>query len=335
LLKELERSQIGIVERELKVAFERYIEELSDGKEEDLLHDLSTTDSGKLEFILTGVRNESETRLRDLLQEREKVNIEINALYSRLKGVSDEAIDTELTRLGEIRSEIGKLQHELGMVNERRNRLEVDLLKKNEEKAALEEKLECADEDRIKMELIQRTVDLLTQYKQLQISRRIDELERLVTKHYRQLANKGDMVSRIEISEEDFEITLINRRGSVLERETISAGEQEIFAIAVIWGLAEMTGHELPMIIDTPLAKLDSRHVSAIAKKFFPAASHQVILLSQDREIDAKLYSSLKKNIDHALTISLGEKDKIREGYFFDQKTNGLGKQAQAIEGYI
>ena len=91
-----------------------------------------------------------------------------------------------------------------------------------------------------------------------------------------------------------------------------------IFAIAVLWGLAEMSGHRMPMIIDTPLAKLDSRHVKSIATKFFPAASHQVILLSQDREIDQSIYNALKSRIDHSFTISLGEQNKVKEGYFFE-----------------
>jgi DNA sulfur modification protein DndD len=226
LLRELDKQQIAAVERELKVVFEKFIEGLSASKEDELLHDLSTTDSGKLEFVLTSVRSESESRLRELLQEREKVNLEINLLYAKLKGLSDEVIDSEVSRLGEIRAEVGKMQHELGMVIERKNRLESDLAKKDDDRARLEEKLECADEDRMKMELIDRTVRLLEEHKRLQISRRIGELENLVTKFYRRLANKGDMVRRIEISEEDFGISLIDRRGARLEREIISAGEQ-------------------------------------------------------------------------------------------------------------
>jgi DNA sulfur modification protein DndD len=41
----------------------------------------------------------------------------------------------------------------------------------------------------------------------------------------------------------------------------------------------------LPIAIDTPLGRLDSSHRSNLVERYFPAASHQVILLSTDTEI--------------------------------------------------
>jgi DNA sulfur modification protein DndD len=123
---------------------------------------------------------------------------------------------------------------------------------------------------------------------------------------------------KINIDPTSFSIDITHPNGMELNKEEMSAGEQEVYAISVLWGLANATGHAIPMIIDTPLAKLDSNHVENTVTKFFPFASHQLILLSQDREIDEELYGRLSKWIDHSLTIDKGEKDKIREGYFFD-----------------
>ncbi|MFW9944764.1 MAG: AAA family ATPase, partial [Candidatus Sifarchaeia archaeon] len=150
VVKELSDRQVKVVERELKVLFESYIDELSEIDSDGQLHGLSTTDSSQLEYVLTSVRSESENRLRESLQERERLGIEINGLYKKLKGVSDGIIDKELARLGEIRSEIGSIQHEMGRVKEVRSRLESDLARKLDERRGLEEKLECADEDRLK-----------------------------------------------------------------------------------------------------------------------------------------------------------------------------------------
>jgi DNA sulfur modification protein DndD len=206
----------------------------------------------------------------------------------------------------------------MGMLKERRRQIEEELLSLDNGKQQLEDRLDCAEEDKSKLALAQRIVDLINEYKEIQVSSRIGELEATITHAYRKLANKRDMVERIEINEETFEVTLINKNGVRVDRGSISAGEQEIFAIAVLWGLADMSGHRMPMVIDTPLAKLDSRHVKSIATKFFPSASHQVILLSQDREIDQSIYNALRSRIDHSFTISLGEQNKVKEGYFFD-----------------
>jgi DNA sulfur modification protein DndD len=71
------------------------------------------------------------------------------------------------------------------------------------------------------------------------------------------------------------------------------------------------------MIIDTPLAKLDTKHVANITSKFFPNASEQVILLSQDREIDQNIYSLIKPHLNQSYTLMQTEENKIKSGYFF------------------
>ena len=49
--------------------------------------------------------------------------------------------------------------------------------------------------------------------------------------------------------------------------------------------MARVSGRNLPVVIDTPLGRLDSSHRSNLVERYFPAASHQVILLSTDTEI--------------------------------------------------
>ena len=63
-------------------------------------------------------------------------------------------------------------------------------------------------------------------------------------------------------------------------------GEKQLFAQAMLKALAEVSGRKLPMIIDTPLARLDSIHRDRLVENFYPTASHQVIILSTDTEID-------------------------------------------------
>ena len=52
-----------------------------------------------------------------------------------------------------------------------------------------------------------------------------------------------------------------------------------------MWGLARVSGKHLPVAIDTPLGRLDSSHRQNLVERYFPSASHQVILLSTDTEI--------------------------------------------------
>ena len=56
---------------------------------------------------------------------------------------------------------------------------------------------------------------------------------------------------------------------------------------------------------------------------YFPYASHQVIILSTDTEVDEELYSSLSDSISHAFKLDFDEKLRSTvaiEGYFWNSK---------------
>jgi len=53
-----------------------------------------------------------------------------------------------------------------------------------------------------------------------------------------------------------------------------------------LWGLARASARPLPAVIDTPMARLDAAHRQHLVERYFPNASHQVIVLSTDTEVD-------------------------------------------------
>ena len=87
------------------------------------------------------------------------------------------------------------------------------------------------------------------------------------------------------IDSSTFTLSLHDREGKLLPKHRLSAGEKQLLAIALLWGLARVSGRQLPIAIDTPLGRLDSSHRTNLIERYFPAASQQVILLSTDTEI--------------------------------------------------
>ena len=104
-----------------------------------------------------------------------------------------------------------------------------------------------------------------------------------------QLLRKDRLIDAVEIDPETFALTLRGPLGSEIRPEALSAGERQLTALALLWALARAAGRPLPVVIDTPLGRLDADHRRHVVQRYLPAASHQVIVLATDTEIDEGL----------------------------------------------
>ena len=105
-----------------------------------------------------------------------------------------------------------------------------------------------------------------------------------------------------------------------LEFQQFSKGEKQIFILSLYWAIIKTSGRDIPFIIDTPFARIDTEHREQIAKKFFPNISAQVIILSTDEEITQPYYDVLRPYIAQEYTLSYNEKlgqTEVLRGYSF------------------
>ncbi|VXD23263.1 DNA sulfur modification protein DndD [Planktothrix paucivesiculata] len=172
------------------------------------------------------------------------------------------------------------------------------------------------------IETISKVQNSLKIFKEKLTLKKLNKLEVEVTECFRYLLHKSDLVHRVVIATEDFSLSLYDPQGQPVEKHRLSAGEKQLLAIAFLWGLARVSGLNLPIAIDTPLGRLDSSHRQNLIERYFPAASHQVILLSTDTEIAQKEVNSLREQDAIAREYLLKYDPKQRQtrielGYFF------------------
>ena len=92
--------------------------------------------------------------------------------------------------------------------------------------------------------------------------------------------------------------------------------------ISLLWSLALCSKKKLPVIIDTPLSRLDSAHRVSLIETYFPQAGEQTIILSTDSEIDRNYYDIMKENIGDEYTLLYDDETKattVIEGYFMEE----------------
>ena len=118
----------------------------------------------------------------------------------------------------------------------------------------------------------------------------------------------------------EFDLKISDKKDTEVNTEDLSAGERQLLAVAILWGLAKASNSAAPTIIDTPLGRLDSEHRFNLVEQYFPTASKQVILLSTDEEINKKYHKFISPYLSRSYKIEYDEKlsgSKLSEGYFF------------------
>ncbi len=166
---------------------------------------------------------------------------------------------------------------------------------------------------------VKKTLELFREQMTL---KKLNKLEGEISECFRYLLHKSDLINRVTIASDSFRLSLYDDQGNLVPQHRLSAGEKQLLAIAFLWGLARVSGRNLPVAIDTPLGRLDSSHRHNLVERYFPAASHQVILLSTDTEIGKKEVGQLEElgaiAREYLLEYDSTErKTTVSEGYFF------------------
>ncbi len=163
--------------------------------------------------------------------------------------------------------------------------------------------LEKSEELTRMQQRIKEVTTILSHFKKEIITNRVNNIRNTSLEMFNQLHRKSGFIKDIVIDPSTLELNLLNSMNQPLDISQLSAGERQIMATSLLWSIAKSSGQILPFVIDTPLGRLDSIHRENLVKYFFPFASHQVILLSTDEEIQAKDYHILKEYICHEYGI--------------------------------
>lgn len=165
--------------------------------------------------------------------------------------------------------------------------------------------------------------NVIADFQERSAQHKCDELRRHFLAAFSRLARKGDMIADARIDPSNFSIALFSHGRQEIAKARLSAGEKQIFAIAMLEALGKTSGRSLPIIIDTPLGRLDSMHRERLIESYFPKASHQVIILSTDTEVDQRFYEGLGPRISHAFHLRFDPTSRstsVEQGYFWKGK---------------
>ena len=271
-------------------------------------HNLQTAKEQTLHIMADRVKKQKKL---DEIDSYLSVDIDENALarlYKKIKTIEQEILDYEVLLATE-KNGRSTLNGELIRATSEYNRYVETML----------EQLELSDDaDRI-LKYSHQAITVLEEYKIRLQKKKINVLADTMTSCYKKLANKKNLIEKIRMDPITLDFVYLNSEGQLVPKESLSAGEKQLMVISMLWALGICSKKKLPVIIDTPLSRLDSNHRISLITTYFPQASDQTIILSTDSEIDGHYYEVMKENVGDEFTLVYDDEKKcstIKKGYF-------------------
>lgn len=244
-------------------------------------------------------------RLRALQEEQSRIEAD-------LRRAPDE--DT----LAPIHAEITRLQTELEQLRQRQDELKEQIgatqfqhTETGRKLKHISEKFAAAQARQRQTRLAERSRRALRSYHETLLRQRIVALEKALITSFNTICRKEHLIEQVSISPELFTVELRGADGRALDLSAFSAGERQLFALALLWSLRQVSGRQLPLVIDTPLARLDDSHRSRFIHHFIPRVSDQVVLFTTDAEMDTRLLGQAEPYLACAYSLHLDAEQQV------------------------
>ena len=297
------------------------------GKRQTVL-DISPDVRSDLHGLLRGGHQDMVVGSEKLLKHQEEAREALNQVQIERENIpEDDTIALLATKRGTLRREMADLEATYSAMGEDIERQKRELERwKQKLLRLIEEETRAEGERRDRERILQHSIRVRTtldSFRRTVIERHVRRIEHLVLESFQQLLRKSALITRLTIDPDTLSLTLYGRDGKILNAERLSAGERQLLAIALLWGLAKASGRPLPTAIDTPLGRLDSGHRMHLVERYLPYASHQVVLLSTDEEIEGEYLKKLNPWIGRTYQLSYDDEageTLIQPGYFGAQE---------------
>ena len=307
--------------------FIEYVQAQSDESMVPTVFELSDKTLFQIQHIIPSVVENTESVVSSTAQELKKKQLRLNEIQNYLDlDINEDYLQNLLAKirskelgLSELQAKQNALEQQRANINGQLRHAAADYKRKNEEYV---ESLEAADDQERMVKYAGMASDLTNKFIVKLQSRKVDQLAETMTTCYKQLANKKNLIETIQMDPATLDLSYWDAYGKQVSKTSLSAGEKQLMVVALLWALAICSKKKLPVIIDTPLSRLDSDHRKALITTYFPNASEQTIILSTDTEIDAFYYGLMKENIGDEFTLEYHDDIKattIRPGYFLGE----------------
>lgn len=244
----------------------------------------------KLGNVVTRLRDtrRSFDRIKDIQPQLEKIKKELTEVLAKLRTCGNVCSSAENRERGLI-SEINDLRGAIGQMERRESA-----------QRPVQEKIEVAE----------RVRTLIDEAKEQLIPLCKDALEMQCTTHFRKMISDEyvNFKARFDV---DTDPWLEGPTGQRVLVASLSGAQKRAFGLAFTLAVADVSGQEAPIVVDTPVGNMDSQYRERVLRYVADAAPGQVIFLSHDEEIYGQYYERLSPKVRKSFLVTF---DRVEEG---------------------
>jgi DNA sulfur modification protein DndD len=281
------------------------------------LHDFSDTERKEFNALVSNIKNSFKESFKRISGDNLQVKNELIAIRKRLR---DAEANEEDPLIADLKRKKEKLEFDLE-ANQRKqfeleNRIvavEKEVHGKGQQIQELTKKLRVSEQNKDKDQKASDLIHYLKNFIATFKEEKKKSLEESILAGLHMLMHKKDFIAKVEVEiiNDIIDIKLYNARRQEIRTGSLSKGEQQMYATALLRGLVEESDIDFPVFIDSPMQKFDEQHSENIVKYFYPSVSEQVVIFPLiNKELSAKEYELLKPNVARAYLIDNINQDK-------------------------
>ena len=278
-----------------------------------VLHDFSNSETNEFNQLVNTLKHSFKDSFASLNTEYSSVKNQLDSISRKIrdaeKSAEDEYIsdlrqkkDTLVKRILSIDKEIEALYVKIGGFNN-----EIKSYKQRQEilRKKIDDSSEYSEKEQKTKKLINKVQNFISLFK----AEKKKSLEEKMLSGLTTLLHKNGFIKKVEVdismTGEDIDITLYNQSDRIIDKGSLSMGERQMYASALLNALVDESDIEFPVFIDSPMQKFDEQHAENIIKHFYPNVSKQVVIFPLiNKELTEKEYKQLQPNVSKAYLIN-------------------------------
>lgn len=287
-----------------------------------VLHDyLGDPERNQVVGRLKGIERSEIPEIGDVINEIRKNENSMNRIdqeIAKIESVGPE-VQKMQKRLSEVNNEIDGLSREIGVLEKEKISIDSEIISKTADLARIKAKKGEAEPSLRLAASASKVIEVINEIIKKSVPTQIEDIANEMTKAYKFMAHKEDQVSEITI-DSSCNVKLLDINGFDMRDFDLSAGEKQIFTQSLIHAISLISEKRFPMVIDTPLGRLDDQHRKGVLRHLV-SREHQVILLSTDTEVGNEYLDEVDQYVQKKFLIQQNVVDGIAqsticEGYF-------------------